>query len=106
MPTPQDKVQFDKQMLDVYLTGLQAEVEAKLRAVTRFRENMRRLDEVGGGLDRGERRKAARLLVKQIEEMLETNRVVRETLRELKAAAQSLASDLDISSDATDTETR
>jgi hypothetical protein len=34
------KVQFDRQLLDVYSLGLQAEVEAKLREVTRFRANM------------------------------------------------------------------
>jgi hypothetical protein len=94
MTQAQDKLQFDRQMLDVYVTGLQAEVEAKLRELARFRENMRRLDTVGAGRNKEERLSAVRVLIGQIDSMLGTNKIVRETLQELKATAEALLTDL------------
>ena len=89
-----DKLSFDTHLLDVYLTGLQAEVEAKLRRVNRFREQMQKIDAAGGLTDRGARERAAEALVRQIDEMLETNLTVRETLQELRATAEAVRQDL------------
>jgi len=90
----QDKLSFDAHLLDVYLTGLQSEVEAKLRRVARFREQMRKIDAAGGQTDRPARQRAARALVEQIKEMLSTNLMVRETLEELLKAAEAVRDDL------------
>ena len=90
----EDKLSFDTHLLDVYLTGLQAEVEAKLRRVAKFREQMQKIDEAGGTTDREGRERAARHLVKQIEEMLDTNLEVRETLQELHKTAQAVLEDI------------
>lgn len=95
MADSEQKLQFDKELLQVYLTGLQAEVEAKLRAVNRFRENMQRLDAAGSRATADERRETARALIAQVSTMLETNRVVREILHEVKAAAEAVLADID-----------
>jgi hypothetical protein len=96
MADSDQKLQFDKELLQVYLTGLQAEVEAKLRAVNRFRENMQRLDAAGAGsrANTAERRETARALIAQVSAMLDTNRVVREILHEVKAAAEAVLADI------------
>jgi hypothetical protein len=89
-----DKLAFDTHLMDVYLTGLQAEVEAKVRRVARFRENMKKIDAAGGRTDRAGRERAAQALLGQIEEMLETNLTVRETLKELRAATKEVLADI------------
>ena len=89
------KLQFDKELLAVYLTGLQAEVEAKLRSVNRFREHMQRLDEINGPAGRDQREQAARALIQQVDIMLDTNRVVREILQEIRIAARAVLEDLE-----------
>jgi DNA-binding transcriptional regulator GbsR (MarR family) len=88
------QVQFDRQLLEVYLVGLQSEVEAKLREVTRFRENMQHLAVSRTAEGRDQQLEAAEELVEQIDRMLGTNKVVRETLAELAEAAKALARDL------------
>jgi hypothetical protein len=93
--SPEEKLAFDTQLMDVYLTGLQAEVEAKLRRVARFREQMKQIDAMGGQTDREARQRAARNLIKQLEEMLETNRTVRETLVELQKTAEAVLRDIE-----------
>jgi hypothetical protein len=85
-----DKLSFDTHLLDVHLTGLQAEVEAKLRLVRRFREQLQRLDTAGGKRDTAMTERAARSFIAQIDEMLETNLMVRETLLELHKVAQEI----------------
>jgi hypothetical protein len=89
------KLQFDKELLQVYLTGLQSEVEAKLRAVNRFREQMERLDAPGSRARVEARRQTARALIAQVATMLETNGTVREILHEIKAAAESMLADIE-----------
>jgi hypothetical protein len=89
-----DKLSFDAHLVEVYLTGLQSEVEAKLRRVAKFREQMRKIDAAGGQTDRPARQRAARALVEQIKEMLGTNLMVRETLHELLKAAEAVRDDL------------
>jgi hypothetical protein len=88
------QVQFDRQLLEVYLVGLQSEVEAKLREVTRFRENMKVLAVSRTPEGRGHQLEAVGKLTEQIDRMLGSNRVVRETLLELLEAAKALARDL------------
>jgi hypothetical protein len=90
-----DKLAFDTYVLGVYLTGLQSEVEAKLRRVNRFRVEMQKIDSDGVATNRDARERAARALVKQVEEMLESNLVVRETLQELLKAAQAVLRDVE-----------
>lgn len=90
----QDKLSFDAHLLDVYLTGLQSEVEAKLRRVAKFREQMQTIDAAGGTTNRAARERAARALVAQVEEMLDTNLLVRENLLELKATAEAVLKDV------------
>jgi hypothetical protein len=89
-----DKLAFDTRLLDVHLTGLQAEVEAKLRRVRRFREQLQRIDAAAARRDTVVSDRAARALIQQVDEMLETNLTVRETLQELQRAARALLRDL------------
>lgn len=91
----EEKLSFDTHLLDVYLTGLQAEVEAKLRRVAKFREQMQKIDAAGGRTDRLSRVRAAQALIGQIDEMLQTNLEVRETLKELRTAAEEVLRDVE-----------
>ena len=93
--SPKEQLSFDTHLLDVYLTGLQAEVEAKLRRVGRFREQMQKIDAAGGQTNRVDRERAAKALIKQIEEMQQTNRDVREMLQELHALANAVLRDVE-----------
>lgn len=90
-----EKLALDTERLNVYLTGLQAEVEAKVRRVQRFREQMQKID--GGGASRSslpQRERAARALIKEVDEMIDTNLVVRDLLQELREAADAVLKDL------------
>ena len=91
----EQKLSFDTQLLDAYLTGLQSEVEAKLRRVARFRTQMQKIDAAGGRTDRQSRLDAARALIGHVEGMLQTNLEVRETLEELRAAALAVLQDVE-----------
>jgi hypothetical protein len=93
--TPDQKLAIDTQLLEIYLTGLQSEVEAKLRRVNRFREQMKKIDSAGGKTDKASRVQAAQVLLKQIGEMLQTNLEVRETLKELQKAAEAVLKDVE-----------
>ena len=90
----EDKLALDTQLMDVYLTGLQSEIEAKLRRVRKFREEMRKLDPAGRSSERPGRQRSARALLAQVDDMLETNLTVRDMLLELKAAAEAVLQDL------------
>ena len=94
MASTESKLTFDRKLLEVYLTGLQAEVEAKLRRVARFREQMQRVDAGDRKTDRKAREQAARALIKQVHDMLATNLVVRETLQELLAVTEAVLRDV------------
>jgi hypothetical protein len=89
------KLALDAQLVDIYITGLQSEIEAKLRRVAKFREQMRKVDAIGGKTDRVSRRRAARALIRQAQEMLDTNVVVRGMLEDLLKAAQDLLRDVE-----------
>jgi len=94
MANSEDKLTFDRQLLEVYLTGLQAEVEAKLRRVGKFREQMQRVDASDRKTDLKAREQAARTLIKQVHDMLATNLLVRETLQELLTTSEALLRDV------------
>src|SRR3954471_1522621 len=90
-----EKLALDTERLNVYLTGLQAEVEAKVRRVNRFREQMQKLD--AASIRRNnlpERERAARSMITEIDEMIETNLIVRDMLQELREAAAAVLADL------------
>ena len=89
-----DKLALDTERLNVLLTGLQAEVEAKVRRVQRFREQMQKLDSSAGRADLRQREKAARALLAQVDDMIQTNLIVRDTLHELREAAHAVLKDL------------
>lgn len=90
-----EKLALDTQRLEVHLTSLQAEVEAKVRRVHRFREQMQVIDRgASGGRNTAQRERAARVLITQVDQMLETNLLVRELLQELRGAAEAVLADL------------
>jgi len=89
-----DKLALDTERLNVLLTGLQAEVEAKVRRVQRFREQMQKLDSSVGRADLRQREKAARALLAQVDDMIQTNLIVRDTLHELRETAHAVLKDL------------
>jgi hypothetical protein len=89
-----EKLALDTERLNVLLTGLQAEVEAKVRRVQRFREHMKKIDTVSGRADMRGRERAARALIAQVDEMIETNLIVRDTLHELRETAAAVLKDL------------
>jgi hypothetical protein len=89
-----EKLALDTERLSVYLTGLQAEVEAKLRRVQKFRQQMHKLDSSGARSNLQQRERAARALVSELNAMIETNLTVRDMLQELREAAQAVLADL------------
>jgi hypothetical protein len=93
--TAGDKLALDTQLMEVYLTGLQAEIEAKLRRVAKFRDEMRKIDAAGRKIEKAARLRAARALIAQVKDMLETNLVVRDMLNELQQAAEAVVQDLE-----------
>jgi len=89
------KLALDTQRLEVYLTNLQAEVEAKVRRVHRFRQQMQDLDAAPSGKrDTDNRKRSARALIDQVEQMLATNLIVRDLLHDLRGAAEAVLADL------------
>lgn len=90
-----EKLALDTQRLEVYLTSLQAEVEAKVRRVYRFREHMQELDgRSTGRRNASQRERAARALIAQVEQMMATNLIVRDLLQDLHNAAEAVLADL------------
>jgi len=90
-----EKLALDTERLTVYLTSLQAEVEAKVRRVRRFRQQMQELDAgASGRRNAADRARAARALVEQVDQMLKTNLMVRELLQDLRGAAEAVLADV------------
>ena len=75
------------------IVRMQAEVEAKVRRVQRFREQMRKI-EAPGRADLKQRERMARALITQVDDMIETNLIVRDTLHELRETAEAVLNDL------------
>ena len=90
----EEKLSFDAHLMDVYLTGLQAEVEAKVRRVVKFREQTKRLDSSDASTDVKARARMVEALIAQVHDMLATNLIVRETLQELLQAAEAVRKDI------------
>ena len=90
-----ERLALDTERLNVLLTGLQAEVEAKVRRVQRFREQMQRIDAgTPNSANLQQRERAVRSLIKDVEVMIATNVIVRDTLHELRDAAEAVLRDL------------
>jgi hypothetical protein len=89
--TTEDKLAVDTQLIEAYLTGLQAEFEAKLRHVSRLRDDMQKIDAAARGAQRARQQRTARDLIRQVDEMLDTNLTVRDMLLELKTAAEAVS---------------
>jgi len=85
---------FDCQLVDAYLVSLQSDIEAKWRDIRCIRDEIHLLMRSHTGSGRADS-EAVRTLTKRLDRMLSTNRIVRETLLELRGAAQTLAQDLD-----------
>jgi hypothetical protein len=92
MTDPAEKIAFDRQVLEVYLTGLEGELEGKLRELRRLRSTLDDLDDVRHA--HGERIATVQTLAAQIEGLLVGNRVVRETLLQLRETARTLVQGL------------
>jgi hypothetical protein len=84
MASADDRTAFDKQVLDVYLVGLETELHGTLCDLRRLREGVVALE--------GERLDCASVhaLVGEFDRMLVTNRVLRETLLQLREVAHHL----------------
>jgi hypothetical protein len=95
MTARDEKLSFDAHLVNVYLTGLQSEIEAKLRRVAKLREHVQTVSSWHGHADRRSRERMARALITQVQQMLATNLVVRETLQELLTATEDLLHDLE-----------
>jgi hypothetical protein len=91
MVNHRQRVAFESQLLSVTQLSLQTEVEAKLRAIKRLRQQIERLS----GPSRVSRVDDARRLQEQIRSMLEVNHAVRITLTELEQVARELVEDLE-----------
>ena len=78
------------------MTGLQSEVEAKLRRISRFRAEMQKIDKAGGTTDRIALQRAATAIIAQVDEMLETNLLVRQTLHDIRLTAEELIKDSEL----------
>lgn len=83
------KLFVDLQRLQAYITGLQAEVEAKVRMARGFQARMQNIE-----TRPPHSQNDARALLAQVNRMLETNRIVRETLQDLRSAAEDVLKDL------------
>jgi hypothetical protein len=85
---------FDCQLVDSYLVRLQSDIEAKWRDIRCIRDEislLMRSHTVRGRPDS----ETVRTVTERLDRMLATNQTVRETLLELREAAQTLARDLD-----------
>ena len=91
MAKHRQRVAFESQLLSVTQWSLQTEVEAKLRAIKRLRQQIERLSEP----NRVSRVDDARRLQEQIKSMLKVNQAVRITLTELEQVARELVEDLE-----------
>src|SRR5689334_21228886 len=90
-----EKQALDTRRLEVYLTSLQAEVEAKIRRVHRFRENMREIDAARSGRRNiHDRSRAARALIEQIDQMMATNLILCDMFKDLRTAAETVLADV------------
>jgi hypothetical protein len=100
MTSSDDRAAFDAQVLEVYLDGLRVELESKLRDLRRLQQTLQDLRQ---GHDAQARIGTVRALAEQFDRMLVTNRVVRETLLQLRDTAHLLMRELQNSRTSQDT---
>ena len=84
------RTSFDCQLVDAYLVRLQSDIETKWREIRCLRDEislLMRARTVRGRPDS----EAVRTLTERLDRMLSTNRIVRETLLELRGAADACA---------------
>jgi hypothetical protein len=88
------RTSYDSQLVETYLTRLQSDIEVKWRGVKCIRDELALLvrSRPVDGRPLGEK---VRTVTQRLDHMLATNHIVRETLLELREAAQALARDLD-----------
>ena len=87
------RTSFDCQLVDAYLVSLQSDIEAKWRDIRCIRDDIHLLMQRAGSSAADS--ETVRTITERLDRMLSTNRIVRETLLELRRAAQTLAQDLD-----------
>jgi len=87
MASSEDGTAFDKQALDVYLVGLEGELETKLRDLRRLRQGVAYVSEHPDCAGEAE---TVRALAGEFDRMLVANRVVRETLLQLRDVVHHL----------------
>jgi hypothetical protein len=92
MTDPTEKIAFDTQVLEVYLTGLEGELESKLRDLRRLRLTLGDLDDGRHADD--EHLATVHTLAAHVEGLLVGNRVVREVLLQLRETARTLVAGL------------
>jgi hypothetical protein len=88
------RTSFDCQLLETYLASLQSDIEAKWRDIRCIRDDIHVLMRSRAGSSTADR-EAVRTITERLDRMLSTNRIVRDTLLELRRAAQPIAQDLD-----------
>ena len=86
------RTSFDCQLVDAYLVSLQSDIEAKWRDVRSIRIHLLMRPRAGASAADSE---AVRTITERLDRMLSTNRIVRDTLLELRRAAHTLAQDLE-----------
>lgn len=81
MSSPDDNAAYDQSVIRVYLIGLESELETKLQDVRRIRQALEELNVKDTRVREGT---LVRAFAEQFDRMLITNRVVRETLMQLR----------------------
>lgn len=93
------KIGLEKKSLEVMQAALQREVEEKLRAVVALREHVHELMTLEREADLQHQRHEAKALRAEIANLVQTNRVVHETLLHLEEIVVVLLKDLDSQAD-------
>jgi hypothetical protein len=92
MGTPDDRIAFDQQVLRVYIMGLRSDIEAKLRELRDVEQMLAQLSEQQPSTVQIA---ALRGLASRFDRMLVANRVVRETLLQLRETATLLVQEIE-----------
>jgi hypothetical protein len=93
MTDPAEKIAFDRQVLGVYLLGLESELETKLGELRRLCRTFRNLSD--GSRPHQEQVASMQTFAEHIEGLLVRNRVVRETLLQLRETTRTLVEGLE-----------
>jgi hypothetical protein len=91
---PHEKLQSEKQLINVLQLDLMAELERKLRALTEGRRLAELLSSNSADASQSAQRAAVATLMRLVDDMLTANARVRETLLWLKENVTDLSEDL------------